>query len=125
MRKRISAAVLLLAMLFSVSAAAISPRWDSGARCTARVSFSGNSATCTLKVTTASSSDKITATITLTKDGRELASWVNYTGTGELEFSKSITNANVTSGTYRMSYHVVITGSGGTDTIDDYVEAKK
>lgn len=127
MRKRIPAAALLLVMLLSVSASAISPRWDSSAYCRPDLTVSSKSATCSLYVKTASSDHEIVATVELTRDGDFLASW-NYVrgSSGMLDFSETYSRSyTLPTGTYRMSYTVEISGSGGTDTIQDYVEFEK
>lgn len=127
MRKRIPAAVLLLALLLSVSASAISPRWDSGAFCDPSLTVGSKSATCQLYVEAASSDHEISATVELTRDGDFLASWNYVRGSGGvLDFSETYSKSNtLPTGTYRMSYTVEISGSGGTDTIQDYVEFEK
>lgn len=127
MRKRIPAAVLLLVLLLSVSASAISPRWDSNARCSPDLTVGSKSAICQLYVEAASSDHEIVATVELTRDGAFLSSWNYVRGSdGILDFSETYSRAStLPAGTYRMSYTVEITSSSGTDTIEDYVEFEK
>lgn len=127
MCRRIPAAVLLLAMLLSVSASAVAPRWDSNARCSPNLTVSSKSATCWLYVETANTNDDIVAHIELTRDGDFLASWNYVRGSnGVLDFSETYSRSyTLPTGTYRMSYTVEVSGSGGTDTMEDYVEFEK
>ena len=119
MKKRMSAIVLVLAIIFSISASAAVPRWNSGATIIPDVSFSGIKATCSLDITTADKNASITGSMTLSKGGTTICTWNDLSGKGSPIFSRSCTSTKIVSGTYTLSYNLVITSSLGTDRISD------
>ena len=109
MKKRISALVLVLALMASVTASA---RWGETYACDRRLTFSGTTATCSVKVTANDSSTKINCTVKLMRGGT--ATWP-LTGTGSATLTKTM---GCTSG---QTYTLQITGTCGADRINEYV----
>ena len=119
MKKRMSAIVLVLAMIFSISASAAVPRWNSGATITPEVYFSGIKATCALDITTGDSNAAITGSMTLSRGGTTICTWSDLSGKGDPTFSRSCTSTQIVKGTYTLSYSITIKSSLGTDYISD------
>ena len=104
MQKRILLFILLLTLLFTVAAQAISPRADTMAP---SLSFKGNLATCVVEVIASNSSSDIYVEAELLQDGDSYRNWTG-SGTGSLHFSRV---ATVTKGhTYTLEVDVTIDG---------------
>ena len=119
MKKRISVLVLVLAIIFSISASASVLRWDSGATIAPDASFSGIKATCSLSITTVDDNASVTGSMTLSKGGTTICTWSDLSGTGSPMFSRSCTSTKIVPGTYTLSYNLTIKSSLGTDRISD------
>lgn len=108
MKKRVSALVLALALLFAVSAAAVTTRKVNPVDILPNVAASSSGVTCTVKITSFAAVS-VSGTITLYRDNSYLTSWpIN-----DLEFEKTYTP--VRSGEYRMEYDITVKGAAGTD----------
>lgn len=125
MKKKVSALFLALVLIFSlsVSASAITPRWDSTTTCNPRLLFSGTTASCRLTVVADSGSD-IDATMTLYKgtgsSKSEIATW-NVSDTTSMNVTKYATAKSGQK--YTLEISVTVSGPNGTDYIDDSVTA--
>lgn len=120
-RSRLLAVVLVMMMALSITATAITPRWNSTLNCLPKFSISGSTASCGLTVTGMTSKDSISGTVILyrVENGDEytkLNSW-SISGTGKASIAK--THSPVGAGTYEMAYDVTVSGSNGTDHILD------
>ena len=112
MKKRVSALALALALIFSISAAAATPRFNNPINCSPTLTVTRSGATCEFDVIANGASVTVSGTISLYKDGAFLKSWsVNSTS-----FSETYTR-NISSGTYRMDYNVTVKGPYGTDSV--------
>lgn len=104
MKKRIIPLVLLLAMLLSLPAYAVSPRVMT---ILPAISFNGTTANCRVSVSADRSTDQISAVIQLWNGSTRIARWTD-SGTGYLLFSNS---ATVSKGkTYELTVDVKING---------------
>ena len=106
MKKRIIPLVLLLAMLLSLPAYAVSPRVMT---ILPAISFDGTTANCRVSVSVSAdrSTDQISAVIQLWNGSTRIARWTD-SGTGYLLFSNS---ATVSKGkTYELTVDVKING---------------
>lgn len=121
MKKRISAIVLVLAMIFSISASAITPRYNNDIDIIPDVSFSGIKATCVLDITTGDSSATITGSMTLSKGSTTICTWSDLSGKGDPIFSRSCTSTQIVTGTYTLSYNLTVKGVNGTDHVKNSV----
>lgn len=119
MKKRISALVLVLAMIFSISASASVLRWNNDIDITPDVTFSGIKATCYLDVSTNDSTATISGSMTLSKGSTTICTWSGLSGKGDTTFTKSCTNTSIVPGTYTLSYNLTVKGVRGTDYISD------
>lgn len=108
MKKRVSALVLALIMVFSVSAAAVAPRNVNPIDLVAEISASSSGVGCSIKIT-AYATVTVSGTVTLYRNDSYVTSW---TVTG-LRFNKTYTP--VSKGTYRMDYDITVKGSAGSD----------
>lgn len=124
MKQRLVSMVALIALVLSigitVSATEVSPRWDTGNRCTAVLTFSGTTANCVAKITAADSTAKINAGMTLYRinaNGSQshVASWSGLTGTGRLDATRSY--SPVVSGA---KYKLVISGTIAGEVFSTY-----
>ena len=111
MKKRISALVLVLALMASVTASA---RWGDTYSCNRSLTFSGTTANGSVKIDAESSSTKIDCTVKLMRSGTAIATWP-LTGTGSATLTKTM---GCTSG---QTYTLQITGTCGADRINEYV----
>lgn len=120
MKKRISAIVLVLAMIFSISASASVLRWKNDIDLTPDVAFSGIKATCSIIVSTGDDTAKVSGSMTLSKGGTTICTWSGLSGSGDpIVFSKACTNTQIVKGTYTLSYNLTVSGIHGTDYISD------
>ena len=105
MKKRILSFILLLPMLFVMSAQAVSTR---SSVVMPSLSFSGNLAKCVIEIVADGSSDDIHIEAELLQDGDSYRSWTG-SGTGELHFSRV---ATITKGhTYTFTADITIDGT--------------
>ena len=108
MKKRISVLVLALTLIFTVSAAAITPRGVNPIDILPNVAATSSGVTCTVKITFFTNVS-VSGTITLYRDDSYLISWpIN-----DVEFERTYTP--VRSGEYRMEYDITVKGPAGTD----------
>lgn len=108
MKKRVSALVLALSLLFTISTAAVTPRSVNPINFVPNVTASSTQVTCKVRIT-AYAPVSVSGTITLYRDDSYLISWpIN-----DLEFKKTYTP--VRSGEYRMEYDITVKGAAGTD----------
>lgn len=109
MKKRVSALVFALALIFTISASAVSPRTINPMSHTERITASSSGVTCIVDIT----GSKLTAsgTVTLYKNGSQVASWT----VSSLYFSKTYTPGG--KGNYRMDYDITVKGPNGTDRL--------
>lgn len=104
MKKRVLIFTLLLAMLFTVAAQAISTR---ATTFIPTLSISGKMATCVIDIIADTSNDDIYVEAELLQDGDSYRSWTG-SGTGRLHFSRV---ATVTKGhTYTLTADITING---------------
>ena len=111
MKKRISALVLVLALMASVTASA---RWDDAHSVDCSLTFSGTTAVCGVTITANNSSTNIDCTVKLMRGGSTIATWP-LTGTGYATLNKTM---GCTSG---QTYTLQVTGTVGRDSINKYV----
>ena len=109
MKKRVSALVLTLALLFSVSAAAAVPRVVNPIVVTPKITVSSAGAICSVKITSDSSGLTASGTVSLYRDGKFVTSWP----VSSLKFSQTYTP--VVRGAYRMDYDITVKGPAGSD----------
>lgn len=108
MKKRVSVLALALALIFTISAAAVAPRGVNPINFVPNVSVSSSRVTCKVRIT-AYAAVTVSGTITLYRDDSYLTSWpIN-----DLEFEEIYTPAR--SGEYRMEYDITVKGPAGTD----------
>ncbi len=125
MKKKVSALFLALVLIFSlsVSASAITPRWNSTGTCDVRLIFSGKTANCRLTINADSGAD-IDATLTLYSgtgsSKSEIASW-DVSGTTSLNVTKYATAKSGQK--YTLEVSAIVDGSNGRDYIEDSVTA--
>lgn len=117
MKKRVSALVLALALLFSVSAAAATPRSKNPIDYVTSFTVNSSGAHCGVTITAYNVSVSVSGTVTLYKDGKYLTSW----SVSSTSFSKTYTK-NITSGLYSMEYDLTVKGPYGTDSISGSVD---
>lgn len=110
MKKRISALVFALAIIFSISASAAT-RTNNPILVTPTVVATSSDVTCTLDVSSDSGSVTVSGTVTLYKDGSRIASW----SVTSPNFEKTYIPGG--KGTYRMDYSITVKGSAGTDRL--------
>lgn len=113
MKKRISALILALALIFSVSAAAATPRLANPIRPKATLTVTGSGAQCELAINPSGVTVSVSGTVSLYRDGKFLDSWSVTSGS----FSKTYTSG-ITKGLYRMDYDVIVKGPYGTDSVE-------
>lgn len=133
MKARICSVSLLVALLLSLSVGAsaagnIVPLYDSAARCTPVLSFSGRTSICSGTIKAKESSARITATMTLYRVNSNtslstVASWPAVTGTGSIYLSKTYSKA-VSGNTYRLVLSGTVKDSTGTHSISSYAQAQ-
>lgn len=108
MKKRVSMLALALTLIFTVSAAAVTPRGVNPIDVLPNVATSNSGVTCTVKITSFATVS-VSGTITLYRDDSYLISWPIY----DVEFEETYTP--VRSGEYRMEYDITVRGPAGTD----------
>ena len=108
MKKRVSALVLALIIVFSVSAVAAVPRNVNPIDLVPSMRASSSGVTCSLKIT-AYATVTVSGTVTLYRNDSYVTSWP-VTG---LRFNETYTP--VSKGTYRMDYDITVKGSAGSD----------
>ena len=112
MKKRVSALVLALALIFSISAAAATPRYNNPIDCNATLTVTSSGANCSFTIDSDGRAVTVSGTISLYKDGAFLKSWsINST-----DFSQTYTKG-ITHALYRMDYNVTVKGPYGTDNV--------
>ena len=111
MKKRISALVLVLALMASVTASA---RWDDTHSIDYSLTFSGTTANCFVRIVANDTSTDIDCTVKLMRSGTIIASWP-LTGKGRATLTETM---GCTSG---QLYTLQITGNVGRDPISKYV----
>ena len=111
MKKRISALVLVLALMASVTASA---RWNDTSSIDCNLTFSGTTANCLVSIFAENTSTDINCTVKLMRGGRTIATWP-LTGTGRATLTKTM---GCTSGE---TYTLQVTGTVGRDSINKYV----
>ena len=110
MVKRVSAITLVLALIFSIGAAAATPRYVNPIDLNANVVASSSGVKCSVDITgTPGAKITATGTVTLYRDGKYLTSW----SVDSLYFSETYTP--VSRGTYRMDFDITVRGAAGTD----------
>ena len=111
MKKRISALVLVLALMASVTASA---RWDDAHSIDYSLTFSGTTAVCGVTIIAENSSVNIDCTAKLMRGGTIIESWpLKGTGYVTLTGTKGCTSGQL--------YTLQITGNVGRDPISKYV----
>lgn len=112
MKKRISALILAMALIFAVSAAAATPRAVNPIDVASSVSASSSGVTCSIRISAPPGSN-ITAsgTVALYRNDGYVTSWA----VNSLNFAKTYTPA--LRGDYRMDYSITVKGSAGTDNL--------
>lgn len=117
MKKRVSALLLALTLIFSVSAAATTPetRAVNPITVTAQITVSRSGASCVVKITPRKPASKysVSGTVSLYKNGKFITSWT----VDSLKFNKTYTS--VSKGTYRMDYDITVKGPAGSDHFTD------
>ena len=111
MKKRISALVLVLALMASVTASA---RWEDTYTISPTLTFSGTTAVCGVTIIAENSSVDIDCTVKLMRGGSTIATWP-LSGKGQATLNKTM---GCTSG---QTYTLQITGTVGRDSISKYV----
>lgn len=111
MRKRVSALVLALAIIFSISATAATPRFVNPISSQAKLTLTSSGATCIVNISSFSSGLTVSGTVTLYRNDNYLTSW----NVDSLYFSETYTP--ITKGNYRMDYNITVKGSAGTDYV--------
>lgn len=111
MKKRISALVLVLALMASVTASA---RWSDTGAIDCGLTFSGTTANCLVNIIANDSSTNINCTVKLMRGGSTIATWP-LTGKGQATLTKTM---GCTSG---QTYTLQVTGTVGRDSINKYV----
>lgn len=112
MKKRVSALVLALAIIFSISAAAATPRNVNPFNHRAVVVASSSGVVCTLNILpTPGTKLTVSGTVTLYKNDSYLTSW-SVTSTS---FKQTYTPG--AKGTYRMDFDITVKGSAGSDHV--------
>ena len=111
MKKRVSALFLALALIFSISAAAATPRAKNPFTHSERITASSRGVTCVVDIS--SDSVKLTAsgTVSLYKDG----GFLKTRTVNSLYFSVTYTPGG--KGTYRMDYNIIVKGPNGSDSL--------
>ena len=123
--KKLIPLILVLVTVFTVTAAAVEPRWVAMDKCATNLSFSGSTAYCSTYVY-APGAD-ITAVMKLQKQNL----WGSYgtvqtwTLTAEDFMDEVRTYTPVSSGTYKVTAEVTAVSAGGTDRGDAYTTATK
>lgn len=105
MKKRIFAAILLVALVLSMTAYAVEPRSKS---IVPSLTFSGKTANCGVDIVSTNTSDSISATIKLCRGTEVLETWYE-SGDGYIFFSDTYTVDKT--GTYKLTADVTINGT--------------
>lgn len=105
MKKRMISIVAVLALIFSISAQAATPR---AVQTSPSLRFSGTTAYCSADVSSGNSKDSIEVTMTLWSGSTSVATWKG-SGTSNVFLSK--TCAAVKGRTYKLTVDVTINGS--------------
>lgn len=108
MKTRISALVLALTLVFSISASAAT-RTNNTFLASPGIKATSRGVICTMVISSADTSLTVSGTITLYKDNAYVTSW----SVSGRNISK--TYPQVSSGTYRMEFDLTIKGVDGTD----------
>lgn len=116
MKKRISAIVLALALLCSVSAAAATPRSSNPIKPKATLTVTSSGAQCKLAINPSGVTVSVSGTVSLYRDGEFLDSWSVTSDSFSETYTRSVTH-----GLYRMDYDVIVKGPYGTDSIESSV----
>lgn len=129
MRKSILPVILILCVILTSGASAVSVRSNNnGVRVTPAMKIEERLVNCRLTVSSGNSRDDISIKVELYKKESgsytKLKTWTD-SGTGILIFDEDYTNGRETNGTYRMEYSVTVDGSKGIDNVSDYVEKSK
>lgn len=117
MKKRVSALALALALIFSISAAAATPRYANPISYDASLVVTRSGATCELDIYPSGVKVTVSGTVTLYKDGNYQTSW----SMSSTSFAKTYAK-NITSGLYSMEYDLTVKGPYGTDSISGSVD---
>lgn len=112
MKKRVSALVLVLALIFSVSAAAVTPRSANPIRPKATLTVNSSGALCELEINPSGVTVSVSGTVSLYRDGNFVKSWSVTSDS----FSETYTSG-ITRGLYRMDYNVTVKGPYGSDSV--------
>ena len=118
--KKLIPLILVLVTAFTITAAAVEPRWVAMDRCSTNLSFSGSTAYCSTSVYAPGA--EITAVMKLQKQNL----WGSYgtvqtwtlTATDYMAEERSYTP--VSSGTYKVTAEVTAVSAAGTDTGSAY-----
>ena len=110
MKKRVSVLALALALIFTISAAAVAPRGVNPIDIVPVTKASSAGVTCSISISAPPGTKLVVSgTVTLYRDDSYLISWpIN-----DVEFEKTYTP--VRSGEYRMEYDITVRGPAGTD----------
>lgn len=111
MKRRVSALVLALALIFSVSAAAVTSRANNPIAPDYGLTVTRSGALCELYINP-SVKVSVSGTVSLYRDGKFLDSWSVTSDS----FSETYTGS-ITHGLYRMDYDVTVKGPYGTDSV--------
>ena len=111
MRKRVSALVLALAIIFSISATAATPRFVNPISSSAKLTLTSSGATCIVDISSISSGLTVSGTVTLYRDNKYLTSW----SVDSLYFSETYTP--IAKGKYRMDFNITVKGPSGSDRL--------
>ena len=110
MKKRVSALVLALALVFSVSAAAVTTRYTNPIDVWPDIVASRSGVKCSVDIApTPGTRLTVSGTVTLYRDGEYVTTW----SVSSPEFKETYTPT--LRGTYRMDYNITVKGPAGTD----------
>lgn len=112
MKKRVSALALALALIFSVGAAAATPRSVNPIRPKAALVVTSSGASCQLTINPTGVTVSVSGTVSLYRDGSFVKSWSVTSDS----FSETYTSG-ITRGLYRMDYNVTVKGPYGSDSV--------
>lgn len=123
--KKLIPLILVLVTVFTVTAAAVEPRWAAMEGCSTNLSFSGSTAYCSTYVYAPGA--EITAVMKLQKQNLwgsygTVATWT-LTATDYMEDGRSYTP--VSSGTYKVTAEVTAVSANGTDKGSPYSIVEK
>ncbi|BDF69119.1 hypothetical protein CE91St41_01000 [Oscillospiraceae bacterium] len=110
MKTRVLSLALALALIFSVGAVAVTPRYTNPIDVWPDIVASSSGVKCSVDITPIPGTRlTVSGTVTLYRAGGYLTSWP----VSGLEFKETYTP--VSRGTYRMDYDITVKGTAGTD----------